>query len=160
MTHATGGCLCANVRYEVRNEPNRVTYCHCRFCQRATGGAYLVEPIFDANDFAVITGVPKTYTHVSDGSGKKVHVHFCDSCGTKLFLTFERFAGAVGVYGGTFDDPNWFERGPENCKHIFLGVAQRGTVIPAHVNTFTEHSTTNEGAANAPKVFDAPHVIG
>ena len=87
MTIAQGGCLCGALRYEVQKQPARTTMCHCKFCQRATGGAYLVEPVFESADFAVIRGMPKCYTHVSDGSGKEVYIHFCDNCGTKLFLT-------------------------------------------------------------------------
>lgn len=160
MTEAQGGCLCGKLRYQVGRQPSRVSICHCRFCQRATGSAYLVEPIFDAEIFKVIEGVPKVYTHVSGGSGKEVFIHFCDTCGTKLFLTFERFADVVGVYGGTFDDPNWFDLTPENSKQIFLGVAQRGTVIPPHVNTFTGHAAENDGTPNEPTVFETPQIIG
>jgi hypothetical protein len=160
MTSAQGGCLCGQLRYEVNAQPLRVTMCHCKFCQRATGGAYLVEPVFDAKNFAVIAGVEKTYTHLSEGSGKEVYIHFCDNCGTKLFLTFERFEGFVGVYAGTFDDPNWFDLTPENSKHIFLGVAQRGTVIPPHFNTFVEHAAQNDGTPIAPRVFEAAEIIG
>jgi len=40
-----GGCLCGEIRYETMAEPVRVTICHCTFCQRLTGSAYLVEPI-------------------------------------------------------------------------------------------------------------------
>ncbi len=160
MDHAEGGCLCGKVRYEAKGQPARVTMCHCKFCQRATGGAYLVEPVFEADRFSVVQGVPATYAHVSEGSGKDVYIHFCRDCGTKLFLTFERFSGAYGVYGGTFDDPNWFDLDPETTKHIFLGVAQRGTVIPAGVNTFAEHATDGDGVPITPKVFYAPHIIG
>lgn len=160
MSAARGGCLCGELRYEVSNQPARITMCHCKFCQRATGGAYLVEPVFDASDFAMTKGSPKIYVHVSEGSGKKVHVNFCNTCGTKLFLTFERFEGAVGVYGGTLDDPNWLEMTPENSKHIFLGVAQNETIIPAHINAFTEHATQNDGSPIAPIVFDKPQKIG
>ena len=120
----------------------------------------MVEPIFDRQDFEITLGKPKTYTHTSEGSGKEVHIHFCDTCGTKLFLTFERFEDAVGVYGGTFDDPNWYDLTPENSKHIFLGVAQRGTVIPPHTNTFVEHATENDGTPIAPTVFELPRIIG
>ncbi|WP_198671106.1 GFA family protein [Oceanibium sediminis] len=160
MNGNQGGCLCGRLRYEVANPPIRTTICHCRFCQRATGSAYLVEPMFALSDLSLTGGTPRTYTHVSKGSGKQVHVHFCDTCGTKLFLTFERFPDVAGIYAGTFDDPNWFDLEPKTTKHIFLGVAQRGTVIPPHVNTFTEHATRNDGTAETPRVFDAPRIIG
>ena len=159
MSGAEGGCLCGEIRYSVQSHPARVTICHCKFCQRATGGAYLVEPIFDKANFAVTNGEVKTYEHRSEGSGKQVYIHFCDICGTKLFLTFERFPEVVGVYGGTFDDPNWFDRTPENSKQIFLGVAQKGTVIPPGVNTYVEHATTNDGKPIEPTVFTEPKVI-
>ena len=160
MANHEGGCLCGRVRFQAGSPPARITICHCRFCQRATGSAYLVEPIFAKSEFAVIKGKAKTYQHRSEGSGKLVHVHFCDHCGTKLYLTFERFEDVVGVYGGTFDDPNWFERTPENSKQIFLNAAQHGTVIPAGVNTFSEHATTNDGEPVEPLVFSEPKTMG
>ncbi len=44
MVHQ-GGCLCGEVRYRTTSAPVHVTICHCTFCQRMTGSAYLVEPI-------------------------------------------------------------------------------------------------------------------
>lgn len=134
--------------------------CHCKFCQRATGAAFLVEPVFETADFAIIDGEPKLYTHVSEGSGKEVYVHFCDNCGTKLYLTFERFEGAIGVYGGTFDDPNWLEITSVNSKHIFLDDALKGTVIPPNINVFDKHETENDGTPIPATVFDKPHIVG
>jgi hypothetical protein len=160
MSVHEGGCLCGAIRYAAKSQPMRVTICHCRFCQRATGSAYLVEPIFGKSDFTVISGQPKVYRHRSAGSGQMVEVHFCGDCGTKLFLTFERFPGVIGAYGGTFDDPNWFERTAANSRHIFLSAAQRGTVIPAGINCFEEHVTTNDGQPNKPHVFSEHHMIG
>lgn len=160
MASSEGGCLCGKLRYEVKSQPSRVTICHCKFCQRATGSAYMIEPIFDSSDISIIRGEPKKYTHLSKGSGKEVYIHFCNHCGTKLFLTFERFTDVVGVYGGTFDDTNWFDISSENSKHIFLGVGRRGTVIPPGVNTFTEHATENDGTPIVPEVFHLPYIIG
>lgn len=160
MATKNGRCLCGSVCYAVSTEPIRVTFCHCRFCQRGTGGAYLVEPIFDKDAFTVTAGKPRIYDHLSEGSGKVIHIHFCENCGTKLFMTFERFPDIAGVFGGTFDDPNWFERSPENAKHIFLDVAQAGTVIPAGFNTFGEHATTNDGSPIEPLVFECHQAIG
>jgi hypothetical protein len=154
-----GGCLCGAIRYAVKTPPMRVTICHCRFCQRATGSAYLVEPIFGKDDFEIISGSPKVYSHRSAGSGKMVDVHFCATCGTKLYLSFERFPNVVGVYGGTFDDPNWFERSAKNSRHIFLSVAQNGTVIPAGIDCYDLHTMTNDGKPIEPMVFSEPRLI-
>ena len=160
MTVHPGGCLCGAVRYETLAEPARVTICHCRFCQRATGSAYMVEPIFRTDDLRITHGTPSVYDLRSAGSGKVVHVHFCQRCGTKLYLTFERFAEACGVYAGTFDEPDWFAIGPDNAKHIFLDVARHDTVLPAGINVFQQHAMLNDGTPQEPVVFDAPHVVG
>ncbi len=119
----------------------------------------MVEPVFEAADFALVAGQDAIYRHVSEGSGKRVDVHFCRDCGTKLFLTFERFPGMVGVYGGTFDDPDWYERSPANTKHIFLGFAMAGTILPAGFNCFEAHAMTNDGTALAPECYESPRVI-
>jgi hypothetical protein len=71
----------------------------------------------------------------------------------------ERFPAIYGVYGGTFDDPNWFDRSPEMARHIFLDSAQNGTVIPAGVCTFRRHAMLNDGTPVAPMVFEEHHTI-
>ena len=120
----------------------------------------MVEPIFDADKLVVLSGAPKTFDQVSSGSGKVVHIHFCHVCGTKLWLSFERFPDAVGVYAGTFDDPSWFPIDPTTSKHIFLGVARSDTVIPAGLPTFVEHATANDGTPQEATVFETCHRIG
>jgi len=40
-TSLTGGCQCGAVRYECSVEPLFTGNCHCRDCQKATGGAYV-----------------------------------------------------------------------------------------------------------------------
>lgn len=160
MIRNEGGCLCGRVRYATLAMPSRVTVCHCRFCQKATGSAYMVEPIFEADKFVVLAGLPKTFSQVSAGSGKVVNVHFCGDCGTKLWLSFERFPDAVGVYAGTFDHPCWFPIRPSFSKHIFLGVARSDTVIPAGLPTFIEHAISNDGSPREATVYETPYHIG
>ena len=130
MPDSAGGCLCGRIRYRVDATPTRVTTCHCRFCQRATG------------------------------SGHPVYVNFCDNCGTKIFLAFDRWPDIIGIYGGTFDDPNWFDLTPDNSKQILLSVAQNGMVMPGGIDTFKEHATTVDGTPIEPTVFQEPKVIG
>lgn len=155
-----GGCLCGALHYATRDEPLRVTICHCKFCQRATGSAYMVEPIFGKTKLEITAGTPAIYTLTSAGSGKQVTIHFCPTCATKLFLAFERFPEIVGVYAGTFDDPNWFARTPKTLRHIYLSSAQAGTVIPAGVKAYSEHTMRNDGTPLVPVTFEEPHVIG
>ncbi|WP_170574633.1 GFA family protein [Ruegeria atlantica] len=140
MPVAEGGCLCGLVRYAVQDNPVRVTACHCRFCQRATGSAYHVAPVFTEENFSVTQGEPKIYTHISDGSGKALYIRFCPECGTKLYLSLERFPGTVGVYGGTFDEPNFFASRYPISKQIFLASGRHGTIVPEGVESFWGHA--------------------
>ena len=37
-TIRSGGCQCRRVRYTAQVDPGEAYLCHCRMCQRATGG--------------------------------------------------------------------------------------------------------------------------
>jgi hypothetical protein len=154
-----GGCLCAAIRYTTTTAPLRVTVCHCKFCQRATGSAYMVEPIFHHTAITILLGAPATYAHVSEASGSRLAIHFCAQCGTKLLRELERSPGLAGVYAGTFDDPNWFDRSAKTSRHIFLNSAQRGTVIPAGFETYCNHEALTDGTAASPVVFEKPRTM-
>jgi hypothetical protein len=148
-----GGCLCGDVRYKTLAQPARVTICHCRFCQRFTGSAYLVEPIFRKPD-VIFHGTPaKAYEHRSDTSLKRVTLNFCGRCGTTVCLDLERFPEILGLCGGTFDDPDWFERTPGKCRHIFTRSTQKGVVLPAGVDLYEAHALGIDGTPNAPFVL-------
>src|SRR5438445_7926613 len=88
-----GGCLCGKVRYKVAAEPLRVTICHCTFCQRFTGSAFLVEPIFRTEDVVFSGTAPRTYGHRSDGSDKCVTLNFCGRCGTTFLSLVREISG-------------------------------------------------------------------
>jgi hypothetical protein len=160
MTPQEGGCLCGAQRYAVNQPPEALTLCHCRFCQRATDGTHMVEPIIDKTAFRMISGTPKVWTTRSEGSGMEVHVHFCDTCGTKTHLSFERFPDIVGVYAGTFDDPNWYDWTPENTKQIFLDVAQQNATVLPGIPCFTQHMRRLDGSENPSYDVDSAVVVG
>ena len=152
MVHQ-GGCLCGEVRYRTIAKPVRITICHCTFCQRLTGSAYLVEPIFK-REHVILDGVQaKAYDHRSDTSGKRVTMHFCGRCATTIYLDLERFPQILGLCGGTFDDPNWFDRDADICRHIFTRSAQNGVVLPSGYPLYQEHALTLDGAPNQPSTL-------
>ena len=148
----SGGCLCGAIRYTVTAEPVRVMICHCTFCQKITGSAYLVEPIFRRQDVS-FSGPMTAFVHRSDNSRKKVTVNFCGTCATSIYLDLERFPTIWGLFGGTFDDPNWFDRAAANCLHIFTASAQRGVVLPRGVATFEAHAIEFDGTPVSPTVL-------
>ena len=152
-----GGCLCGDVRYKTTAEPVRVTICHCKFCQRFTGSAYLVEPIFRKQDVTFLGITAKTYEHRSNSSHKRVTLNFCGRCGTTICLDLERFPNILGLCGGTFDDPDWFERGQGRCRHIFTRSAQKGVILPAGVELYEQHALRLDGTPNQATVL--AHVL-
>lgn len=154
----SGGCLCGAVRFTARAAPLRTTVCHCTFCQRLTGSAFLVEPIFRCEDVEFTGEAPKVYERLSGGSGQAVRVNFCGQCGTTLFLSFDRFPTVFGLCAGAFDDPNWFERGPGQGWHIFTRHAQKGVVLPAGMQIFEDHALALDGSSNPSRIFTAPMV--
>ena len=76
---ATGGCLCGSVRFETWDEPIMVAYCHCRFCQLATG-APLNGAVVYQKSAVRFHGEPKLYK-----SSLIAERAFCSNCGTSLF---------------------------------------------------------------------------
>jgi len=161
MSHKhTGRCLCGNVIYDTGSDPLWVTICYCRFCQRATGSDRMIEPIFERGAFTFSGSAPKIYTLASDGSGKKINVHFCSNCGTKLALTFERWSDRIGIFIGTLDDPMSMTATPENSKQIFVSEARTGTVFAPGFKMFDRHATENDGTPIDPTIHSAPYIAG
>jgi hypothetical protein len=132
-----GGCLCGSIRYKTRGEPRRGQVCHCTFCQKFTGSAFLVEAIFPKENVEIIGSTFGTYSHTSDESGKSLHLNFCLKCGSHFGLKADRFPEIYIICGGTFDDPNWFKI----STHIFVRSAVHWMVLPEDVNTFQKHHT-------------------
>ena len=118
-----------------------------------TGTAFLVEPIFRKVDVVLSGEKPRTYDHQSDESNKRVTLNFCGISGTTVFLDLERHPDIFGFCGGTFDDPNWFDRSQGNCRHIFTRSAQDGVVLPANLDIYEAHALQIDGTPNQPVIF-------
>lgn len=159
MTPHKGSCLCGAVQYELASRPARSTICYCRFCQVATGSERMVLAVLPEADFRLTSGTAQVYTHISEGSGKALHINFCPSCGTKLFVEFERWPGNTGIYSGTLDDPGILPMDADHAKQIFAGQARPGTVLRAGLPTFEEHATTLDGTPLQAVVLDSPQRV-
>lgn len=152
MSTLQGGCLCGKVRFTVSQPPLRTFACHCTFCQRVTGSAFYAESIFQRDAIQFNDGELRQYAHVSDGSQKKVFVHFCPVCGTTMGLTFERWPDMQAISRGCYDDPN----AVDISSHIWTRSAQTGVVLPALVDCFAEARASLEGQPAHPARHETP----
>jgi hypothetical protein len=142
MARHEGGCVCGAVRYVTRGDPLRVTVCHCTWCQRRTGTAFSVEPVFN-DDQVEVRGGPRTrYRHVSDESGRWLELEFCPTCGTNIGLTLQWRPGVTIIDAGTFDDPSWIRSDHHRFRHIFLRSARDWSIVPRNAEKYQAHYAT------------------
>lgn len=150
-----GGCLCGAVRFFTTQSPLRTLACHCKFCQKVTGSAYFAESMFPIKAVQFNDGKMNCYEHISDGSNKKVFVHFCPNCGTTVSLTFERWPDIRGISRGCYDDPN----AVTVSSHIWTRFAQSGTALPEGVDCFVEARSTLDGKAEPSIRYASPVMV-
>lgn len=101
-----GGCACGAVQYSSTAAPLFLGNCHCRDCQRASGGAYLPAVVVPRVS-VTIAGAVK-YFAVTGDSGKKVSRGFCPECGSRLFGLPDVAPQLMSIAAGTLHDPGWF----------------------------------------------------
>lgn len=154
----SGGCMCGAIRFRTRRHNGNAYVCNCHFCQRMTGGPFLVEHCFSREEIEILAGEPACHTHVSAGSGKEVHLHFCRQCGAHLFLTFQRWNDTMNVFTTSFDNPWELNFDPATLRYLFLGAAQSGTITPSGFRAFEGHCDPADGSPAIGHVFDS-HTI-
>lgn len=97
----TGGCQCGRVRYTAEIADDEAYLCHCRMCQRATGG---VSIAFRNVPLADVTWQREPDRYRSSSFAQR---GFCRECGTPL--TYERDgADRLDLTVGSFDEPFGF----------------------------------------------------
>ncbi|MBO6825707.1 MAG: GFA family protein [Sneathiella sp.] len=104
----TGGCACGVVRFEMVQDPIDMSNCHCRDCQRATGGPYFPSVICKVSDFNLLQGTPSWFEKMSDGR-ERVGRSFCPDCGSPLMFVNAVKDDIYAIYASAFDDPSFFK---------------------------------------------------
>lgn len=102
METMTGGCQCGRVRYRVDVENHDAYLCHCRMCQRATGGVSIAFKGVQ-REAIVWEGEPDWYD-----SSPIARRPFCSRCGTPLGFAFSDGKGGMDLTVGSFDTPERF----------------------------------------------------
>jgi len=106
--HATGGCLCGAVRYEVTGPLRDVVVCHCSRCLRTHGHAAAYSACARPDLMLLREGALRWYH--ADGRARG----FCGECGASLFWSAEG-RDTISVAAGTLDPPT----GLKTVAHIY-----------------------------------------
>jgi hypothetical protein len=103
----SGGCACGAIRYACTVDPLFAMNCHCRDCQRETGGAFAPVLGVPRAGFMVTRGSPR-YFDVRADSGHTTRRAFCGQCGSPLFGEPGSRMDMVTIRAGSLDDPSGF----------------------------------------------------
>lgn len=146
----SGGCQCGAVRFRVTGRPERVSLCHCRMCQKATGAPFQVVAIVDNADLVWTRGDLARFQSSTVASRG-----FCRKRGTPM--TYEWGGQGTAIAIGTFDDPRHFSIDSELSRETRLACVSQLANLPeapmaanaaeearyAHMDTFQhpDHDT-------------------
>jgi hypothetical protein len=114
-----GGCLCNGIRYACAAKPLMMVNCHCRDCQRASGGAYSPTVVVPARSLRITQGEPKLH-RVGAESGNEATRAFCGDCGSQIYAFSSGRSEFVGIKAGSLDDPSWYHP----IKDVWVSSAQ------------------------------------
>ena len=130
--HFTGGCVCGAIRYECTAEPTLMFLCHCRDCQRSSGGPYAPVVYLPARAFKLTRGTLHHYD--TPGTvGAPNHRGFCRECGSSI--SGAKGAGGIGVNASSLDDPSWFR--PQ--LHMWAADAQPWDHLDPNIPQFDQY---------------------
>jgi len=124
-----GGCTCGQVRYRLETPPLFVHCCHCRWCQRETGSAFVINALIESDRVALLAGEPVNISTPS-ASGKGQVIARCEECHVALWSHYAGAGQHVSfVRVGTLDNPDLLT--PD--IHIFTESRQPWVLLPADV---------------------------
>src|SRR6201988_2649910 len=116
-------------------KPLFVNCCHCRWCQRETGSAFVLNAMIEADRVELLRGQPNMVMTPS-ASGKGQKIWRCPDCHVALWSNYSGAGDSVRfVRVGTLDNPDAM---PPDI-HIFTSSKQPWVVLPAGTPAVPEY---------------------
>jgi hypothetical protein len=129
-----GGCSCGSARYRLEGKPMFVNCCHCTWCRRETGSAFVINAIIETDRMTLMRGTVQL-TDTPSESGKGQRIARCSLCHVALWSHYNGAGPKLAfVRAGTLDDPAW-------CKpdaFIFTRSKRPWVVLPPDIPAFEE----------------------
>ncbi|MGB9429739.1 MAG: GFA family protein [Gammaproteobacteria bacterium] len=130
-----GGCDCRTIRYRLETEPLFVHCCHCRWCQRETGSAFVLNALIEPDRVTLISGEPEIVDTPS-ASGKGQKIARCPKCRIAVWSNYSGAGPAFRfVRVGTLDEPDHL---PPDI-HIFTSSKQPWVILPPGMPAVPEY---------------------
>ncbi|GJL97365.1 MAG: aldehyde-activating protein [Hyphobacterium sp.] len=106
MSHAhKGACHCGTVQYALTSDPLFVHGCHCRDCQKQTGGPFAVNALIERDRITLVSGEPVRTEQKTD-SGRPHDIWRCPECRCALWSDYGRREVLAFIRVMTLDAPD------------------------------------------------------
>lgn len=130
-----GGCSCRIVRYRLTATPIFVNCCHCSWCQRETGSAFVLNAMVETDRIVLLAGAPISIdTPSASGRGQKIVR--CPQCHVALWSHYSGAGqGIAFLRVGTLDTPGQF---PPDI-HIYTSTRLPWVVLPEDARAVPEY---------------------
>ena len=147
----TGACFCGAVRYALSSDPLFVHACHCRDCQKQTGGPFAVNALIERDRITLVSGEPVRNEQTTD-SGRPHDIWRCPDCLTALWSDYGRREVLAFLRVMTLDVPD----GCPPDVHIFTRTKAPFIDLPGDVRAFEVfYNMQAEWPAGSLERFDA-----
>jgi hypothetical protein len=90
----TGGCLCGAVRFTARPPALYCNHCHCHWCRRAHGAAFVTWFTVPEEAFMLTRGTEHLVWYASSEQSSR---GFCSRCGTTFLFRTHLMPGQMDI---------------------------------------------------------------
>jgi hypothetical protein len=109
-------CICGKLTVTTKGpDPERISLCHCKNCQKQTGSAFAIQATFPKEQvtiegkstawkFPIEGATPVTYRNCSRSGAT---FYFCPVCGSTVYYVLADTPDNIGIKVGAFTDPTF-----------------------------------------------------
>ena len=132
----TGSCFCGAVRYSLTRPPMFIHCCHCRDCQKQTGGAFAINALIERSCVVLVHGSQEpVLVAMKTDSGRAHDIYRCSACETALWSDYGRRGVMIFLRVATLDRACEIE--PD--VHIFTRSKLPWIALPPGSRSFDEY---------------------
>ncbi|OAX80621.1 hypothetical protein ACJ72_05042 [Emergomyces africanus] len=132
-----GGCTCRAIRYQIQTAPLFVHCCHCTWCQRETGSAFVINILVEADRVTPLQGNDDETEVINtpSKSGLGQQVSRCKKCQVAVWSTYGGASPVVRfIRAGTLDQASFVS--PD--VHVYTSTKVPWLTLPANVPVMEE----------------------